>query len=387
MISLLKNENELLLRYRPEFNDGEWILDNLRDNNKVSFQQIFHFSQDELIDEDDEFIFLLGYLENGYYKIDGQRLEIDINVFIQNDINIKKKMFVTTRNISVFKHINHVLNEDIFIGDGENDLPLETFEELLKDFPNSYELQKYADAKIGSIIADYFEDTNDVQGAYQRYLQRNKRNYIGENLTEVFAENEAIKYELILSKLRKMLNDENNYLEKQWQKEILEIITLIFPNYLFSFPEVPIKDIHQRNRYIDYILVDANGDIDAVEIKKPFENKVMTKTTYRDNHIPYGELTGSVMQLEKYIFNLNKSGQNIERNLTKKYKNELPEGFEIRITNPGGIVIMGRDNNLTEDQLRDFRIIKRQYKNIIDIFTYDDIIAMLENIIEKFRTT
>src|SRR5690606_24630925 len=105
----------------------------------------------------------------------------------------------------------------------------------------------------------------------------------------------------------------------------------------------------------------------------------------RDNHIPKRDLSGTVMQIEKYIFYLNKIGVHGENKLTKKYKDELPEGLEIKITNPNGIIIMGRDNNLDKKQLADFEIIKRKYKNIIDIFTYDDLLRRLEMTINQLK--
>ena len=84
------------------------------------------------------------------------------------------------------------------------------------------------------------------------------------------------------------------------------------------------------------------------------------------------------MQIEKYIFYLNKTGASGEKKLTEKYKKQLPPNVKIKITNPNGLIIMGRDNKLTESQLSDFEIIKRKYKNIIDIFTYDDLIRRME---------
>ena len=38
---------------------------------------------------------------------------------------------------------------------------------------------------------------------------------------------------------------------------------------------------------------------------------------------------------------------------------------------------MGREDRLTEDQKKDFEIIKRKYKNVIDILTYDDLLRRL----------
>ena len=91
------------------------------------------------------------------------------------------------------------------------------------------------------------------------------------------------------------------------------------------------------------------------------------------------------MQIEKYIYHLNKWGIIGERKLTEKYKDLLPPNFSISISNPSGIVIMGRDHNLSRTQLNDFELIKRKYKNVIDIITYDDLIRRLKFLIGKFE--
>jgi hypothetical protein len=47
----------------------------------------------------------------------------------------------------------------------------------------------------------------------------------------------------------------------------------------------------------------------------------------------------------------------------------LAENFKIKITNPSGLIIMGRTVGLSEEQIQDFEVIKRKYKNVIDIIT------------------
>lgn len=111
----------------------------------------------------------------------------------------------------------------------------------------------------------------------------------------------------------------------------------------------------------------------------------MTTGLYRDNYIPLRELSGTVMQIEKYIYYLNRWSIKGEKFLTEKYKDELPENFEIKITNPSGIIIMGRENKLTIDQKRDFEVVKRKYKNVIDIITYDNLIERLKFTIEQIK--
>ena len=70
---------------------------------------------------------------------------------------------------------------------------------------------------------------------------------------------------------------------------------------------------------------------------------------------------------------------------TEKYKKELPKNFDIHITNPKGFIIMGRENNLSKAQKNDFEVVKRKYKNIIDILSYDDLLHRLRLSIEQIK--
>jgi len=183
-----------------------------------------------------------------------------------------------------------------------------------------------------------------------------------------------------------MLANELSYSERQWQDEILDIIRLLYPKYIQAFENVHIKDPIGKNRYIDILIVDSCGNIDLIEIKKPFDNCIVSKRPYRDNHIPMKELSGAIMQIEKYILYLNKLGQQGEKKLSERFVGKLPEGLRLKIINPRGIIIMGRENTLTTSQKDDFEIIKRKYKSMIDIVTYDDLVARLRFTISQLQS-
>jgi hypothetical protein len=187
-----------------------------------------------------------------------------------------------------------------------------------------------------------------------------------------------------------MLKAVDSYLEKDWQKKILELLLFIFPKYIAVLENVHVKDFYSKpgkvtDRYIDLMLVDANGNIDIIEVKRPFDNALLSRNKYRDNHTPRTELAGSVMQSEKYLFHLNKWGQAGEREIYEKRKSELPVGMELKITNPKSMILLGRDNDFTGEQRFDFEIIRRKYANMIDIMTYDDLLRRLENIIVMMK--
>lgn len=394
MIQISIIDNNLILKYST---DNPWVLDKLRNEEDISLRKgSFTFlksdlrEQSQIDDNDDDGVeleFILGILaDDQYFKIEGRKLGITQDTYIQKDAEVSERFFVGVRDTSIFQKISRIVTEDIFIGGTKPEaVPIEEFQQLLKDFPNAYEITKYVDARLASVLSNYFDSTSNIEEKYQRYM--NKRQSVkGEDLPEIFKEGEVVKYETILEKLELMLANQNKYNEKQWQKEILEIILLLYPKYIYAFEEAPIRDHYQnKDRKIDFLLIDANGNTDIIEIKRPLNEKIITKGRYRDNYIPLRELSGTVMQIEKYIFHLNKSGQTGENRLTTKYKSKLPADFKIKITNPGGMIIMGRDNLLSSDQMEDFEVVKRKYKNVIDIITYDDLIRRLKSIITAWK--
>ncbi len=388
MIDFKIEKELLLLIYDPM---GAWITKKFEEVDEVLLKETFHLSKKDIhsseVDGSEEHVeFVFGRKEGEYYKIEGRMLGIKQNVFIHKNIELSQEYFTLSQKVPIFNRMGDFIKEDIYIG-GEypNAIPETEFRRLLKIFPNSYEIKKYIQARLGSVLSDYFESASANQEKYEAYMNK-KPSAKGDDLLKEFKAVELLKYEAILAKLEKMLDTETSYNERQWQNEILDIILLLYPKYLYVFKDAPVRDTYNnKDRELDFLLVDANGNIDIIEIKRPLDKKIITDRKYRDNHIPLQELSGAVMQIEKYIFYLNKWGKKGEDKLTAKYKSKLPMEFTIKVTNPTGLIIMGRENNLTASQKADFEVVKRKYKNVVDIITYDDLLRRLGTIIETLK--
>ena len=48
------------------------------------------------------------------------------------------------------------------------------------------------------------------------------------------------------------------------------------------------------------------------------------------------------------------------------------------------MIILGRDTALTPDQRTDFEVIRRKYRNVVEIMTYDDLLRRLKTIRDQF---
>lgn len=391
-LKIEKNNWNLLLIYSPDW----WIdyfnkhFSDFWNEESIWVKRVFNFKKEDLLNTDydensDEISFILWKLENWFYEIKNQILNTEYDVLIFKDCNITNKYFILD-NFSILHKFENLSNQQIVIGwEHQNSIPENVFNNIIDSFPTRTELFHYKNVRITNVLSEYLEWVTDSQSKYEKYLEKRKKSKINISSLDWINKYEIKKYKFILELLKEMLDKYENYTEKEWEKKILEIILILFPKYIKSYNSVPLIDyytdpIKSKKRQIDLVLLDSNNNIDIIEIKKPSNNDIISQKPYnRDNHTPMKNLSSAVMQLEKYIFHLSKWWKDWERVLESKYKEK------IHIINPKWILIIWRCHLLDSRQKFDFEIIKRQYSNIVDIITYDDLIRRLENLIKKFK--
>ena len=240
MLDFLKENDQLLLSYTSELRDQNWIYAELAKGEYVTLRKTFTLSSNELIsgkDPKNEHApakFVIGEKRGEYYHLSNDVLEIENDFFIHESIPLTTKLFIAERNISIFSKLDQLVSEEIRIGgSAETAIPESTFNKLLQKFPNSYELTKYAHARISAVISSYIDIKEDYEEKYQQYMNR-KIDIVEPKTYQMVANAEIEKYNFLLSKLTKMLRDEENYSERQWQEEILQIILLLYPKSLMT---------------------------------------------------------------------------------------------------------------------------------------------------------
>lgn len=400
-IDFIKRRKTLLLKYEPH-GGASWILERFKDDGVISIKGTFELAKDHLVEiesdsaledevEDDAsdanaVFFRVAKLKGSYFEFDIQVLGIECPLLIHRDVPFTWKWFTAEKKISIFRVIAGLRPSRIVLGGDEADsIPVAQFEALLRQFPNEYELMRYSQMRVASVVGEYINAKVNARDKLARYMNK-KLDAKALNFTNEFRESEIQKYKYLYEHLQEMLKSEETYRESDWQSEILQIILLLNPKYIRAFERVKVPDCYSGAlREVDILLIDSSGNVDVLEIKQPFEKCLVTAGEYRDNHVPLRELSGTVMQVEKYILYLNKWGSGGEKKLTARYSSKLPLGFSIKITNPSGIVLMGRDSSLTEKQSLDFEIIKRKYKNVVDIITYDDLLRRLALVLAHFQ--
>lgn len=407
MIELIKNNDELILHYaiKSQYEGHvDWVKDNINNNGSATIKHTFTVAEKHWISETNviarniakevgigDYYFSIGEIVNGYYRIPEIVLGTKHCVNLFQHMIINAGTFVNQDDRSIFKRLDKLAQGDIYIGgEIETAIPVADYELLLKTFPTRHELGLYATERISRILQNYLGTIPDPEEKFNQHIRRKEARLKLQPSTHEYTKYEILKYEYIRDQIIHMRDHPKGYSEKDWQNKILEFVLLIMPKYIAALKEVYILDSYsepgkKKKRKCDIMLVDANGYVDVIEIKKPFERCLISSGKYRDNHIPKRELSGTAMQVEKYIFHLNKWGQAGEMYLTEKYKDKFPSDFTIRITNPKGLLIIGKNDFESASQQSDFEVAKRHYSNLIDIITYDDLIKRLENCIQMLR--
>lgn len=386
----------------------------------VTIQFVFNFRRNDIVGGStrDRWVFKFGALETedgvdlGYYRIEGRVLGIAQDVLLCSDRPVSRWSLGWfgagfQRRTSIFKKISSAVASDeseiVIGGPAEGSVPWGTFDELLSSFPTTAELERLGAVQISDRIADYLPLAGDFEEDYAKCVERvhahtrrstssNRRRLSGESERERLgndriAESSRASIDEALRLLGSI--DEEGWRahdERYWQKRLLAVLPALYPQYVAAIKEKGLIDLVSKkgrpvNRRLDYLMIEASGNVDIAELKAPVpKERLIRKRKYRGNYVPAAELAGAIEQVEKYLYHLNHLGAEGERKFSEECKRklvegggpELPEDLQLRCIDPHGIIIMGHAD-FDEDEQRDFDIIRRQYAHVVDIVTYDDL--------------
>ena len=233
------------------------------------------------------------------------------------------------------------------------------------------------------MIENYLPLKNKYKEKLNNYLSKKKVKM--ESSLNYIDEFDIEKYEIILYHLQNMIKYHSKYVEKYWQDEISKIITLIMPQYIFKLKEVRISS--KEKRRIDILLVNANGNVDIIEVKRYDSGSLIGKNSNsRGNYRPSSNLSSTIIQAEKYAYLCNIYSEEFNKEKKKKIQEKYKMEFKVNVINPKTIIIMGNSDDMNDEEKSDFELIRRMYSNVIDIITYGDLENRLRNLIQSLKS-
>lgn len=390
-IRFQKDDNKLILVYEPDYNI-EAVRKSLDEDNLNLKHTFFLGRKNEYPSASEEeseeiFRFVVGELVNGYYRLDREVFGTEYNFYFSATVNFTQNLFVAYQRRPILPKIDRLVSSDVYISNGDDlplgHIPFEEYLSLLRTFPTTTEITLYTDARISQAFSNYLDGLQDATVKYEQYL--NKRMTPCPVKIGPTREISLQLFQNAYEEFRDMLANVEKYREKDWQIAVCRIVRILYPKYIIAKREQCIGSDGRNKKIPDFLLVDASGFVDLLEIKKPNNQRLLTTNKYRNNYVADRDLSGAILQMEKYIYTLNHGGSAEEAVLQRDLASDLPDGMKIHITNPQGMLLMGRSDNLSPDQKLDLEIIKRQHKNLVDIMTYDDLLARFKNILNQLE--
>lgn len=344
-IRFTRQNSELILILAPDGIEIQAVLNELDKGEDWHVCRCFSVNKKHLRKEDpdeNELYFCVGTVQAEYTHIDNEILGIDHDFYFSNDIKLDKRHFVAYRNISVLAKIDEVVEQDVYIGGNHPDgcIPIDTFELLIKKFPKTAELDYYAHARIATIVKEFFPKAEIHEIKYKQFLERRERSLastFSPTIQTAFKENVTIElwqFKSVRDNLVELLNREQGVKEAVWQEQIHGLLRLLYPKYIAGVREIVIKGVDRHDKRPDFLLVDANGYIDILEIKKPSVQLLTKQSSYRNNYVPVRDLAGAIQQIEKYIYCLNAGGKDGEQNLQKQLADKIPSSVTPKVVKP-----------------------------------------------------
>ena len=388
-MEIIKFNDELRINYENYY----WVMDEFEKDDEavVRILHALNFNKNDMVEIDDfRCVFRIAKLVDDYYCIESRVLNIKFNVYLYKDFQqLDTNLFSASRYKNIFEYIQEFRNsnEDIYIDGPKSNLHLSDLKSLSKEFPNSYEMDLYKQSRISLVLERYFEDVKSFDEKFENY--RNKRVISKSGKKNFDIEADITKYQSILEHLKDMLKNENQYSENEWGEAVANILLLIFPKYINYHKNVKVNMTsnvsNKQKEFLDFMLVKADGCIDVLEIKKSANMNLISNSCDHDNHYASSKLSKVTMQCEKYLYNIIRDSIRFENDINKNYGIYYSNSFNLKVVNPKGLIIIGNSKSYSNKQLLDLEIIRKMYSNIVDIYTYDDIIFMLENILQQLR--
>lgn len=392
----------ILLKYTPETGDAKYIENNLKTTGKYVMKNLIYLYSNKdnykFNSEGSELKIQVAKKETDscYYKLDKQVFDVENDIYFHQSVKLKRKYFLTSTNANIIKKFDAVFSSDLYIGGEYIDkvgwISDSDFKGLIKQFPTRYEHKLYEESRISQVLEKYVQLNSNYVEKYQNYMRKKGPYFIpNTNFQEEMdskydvKQNEIFKYSYLLQGLNEMLNSKNPFTEADWEEKLDEFLLLIFPKYVAKLRQVTFSNQNKKGRRPDFILIDILGYCDVIEIKRP-DTDLIRNSQYRNNYVLSNELSSTVVQIENYLYDMNSNQSKALKSIDKKLEESIYSSLKLkpRIKNPKGIIIAGDKSRYNDEQKHDFEIVRRQYRNITDIITYDELIEAFERQIKMY---
>ncbi len=176
------------------------------------------------------------------------------------------------------------------------------------------------------------------------------------------------KYKETLNEFQERLK--NDYPEtsgvNSWQAWLTENYWVFGSNYKRPIPKAK---INIEGSMPDFIFPSIDGCVDGIDIKKPNIEEIIVKDADHSSSFYWSrDINKAIGQVVNYLYDMDEN------------RLKLAEILRVNIARPRGIIIAGRSNNWTAEQLKAYRKLSFSLHGI-EIITYDHLLERARSLI------
>ena len=206
------SDKELYLIYRPR-DDTSWVRERFERDEELLVKGTFHLTSKDLVEDaaeekanaagdddgvlwidDDRLVFAIATADGVYFRFKPQVLGFETPVLLHQDARPNWKWFSAERKVSILNIVQSLGLERIVIGGPDPDaIPIPEYERLLNQFPTPYELRRYVQARVATVVRQYTEPAIDAEALLNTYVDR-RTVAIAPNFEAPFRQFDVAKY-------------------------------------------------------------------------------------------------------------------------------------------------------------------------------------------------
>ena len=241
----------------------------------------------------------IGHKEGSHYIIPSPVLSDDYSLLVDEKCSDEAKRLLEHYKFGdCIRTLFYIEGKDVCIGRGSDEISPELLKSCLKGFPSTNEIRSYKRMKLEKILSADMDVGTKQTRHFERYYTQKQPTLI--DTIVLNKEVEIEKYRSIVEFLKKMMSEMDLYKESDWRDEIIKILPLIFPQYIFFTKECWLGKSRDHGRRVDFAMVDSAGYLDLIEIKKP-DLQIFASRVPRNNHVPSNDVVDAIAQIENYV--------------------------------------------------------------------------------------
>lgn len=213
--SIYINNNQIIFCYEP-LGGIDFIVKKFRNNEELLVKKVLHLSKKDLLspikNNNDFCEFIIGYKKDDFQLLKKEVFRTKNDIIFDNKLKINCELIGLNLKFNILAYLEKVLNVNqikvLNISSDEN-ISCKNYEDLVRRFPNNYELELYKSSRVQSILDDFVMFRCDYLNKYNKYI--NKKNYLSEYITyylKNYSQNELLKYIGIKRELSELLKEE-----------------------------------------------------------------------------------------------------------------------------------------------------------------------------------